>query len=41
MTWPPDHPLESFEMIAKRVVPKGFGKSKTSAGSAPNVLLAR
>ena len=26
-----DYPRESFEMIAKRVVPKGFGKSKTSA----------
>ena len=26
-----DHSKESFEMIAKRVVPKGFGKSKTSA----------
>jgi hypothetical protein len=26
-----DSPRESFEMIAKRVVPKGFGKSKTSA----------
>jgi hypothetical protein len=26
-----DYPRESFEMIAKRVVPKGFGSSKTSA----------
>jgi hypothetical protein len=26
-----DHPRESFEMIAKRVVPRGFGKAKTSA----------
>jgi hypothetical protein len=26
-----DYPRESFAMIAKRVVPKGFGKSKTSA----------
>jgi|ERR1700722_16548868 hypothetical protein len=26
-----DYPREGFEMIAKRVVPKGFGKSKTSA----------
>jgi len=26
-----DYPGESFEMIAKRVVPKGFGKTKTSA----------
>jgi hypothetical protein len=25
-----DHPRESFEMIAKRVVPKGFGKLKSS-----------
>jgi hypothetical protein len=25
-----DYPKESFEMIAKRVVPKGLGKSKTS-----------
>jgi hypothetical protein len=26
-----DHPRETFAMIAKRVVPKGFGKTKTSA----------
>ena len=26
-----DFPRESFEQIAKRVVPRGFGKSKTSA----------
>jgi hypothetical protein len=26
-----DYPRESFSMIAKRVVPKGFGKAKTSA----------
>jgi hypothetical protein len=26
-----DYPRETFEMIAKRVVPKGFGKAKTSA----------
>jgi hypothetical protein len=26
-----DHPRENFEMIAKRVVPRGFGKAKTSA----------
>ena len=26
-----DHPRESLEMITKRVVPKGFGNSKTSA----------
>jgi hypothetical protein len=25
-----DHPKESFEQIAKRVVPPGFGKSKTT-----------
>jgi hypothetical protein len=25
-----DHPRESFEMISKRIVPKGFGKSKSS-----------
>jgi hypothetical protein len=26
-----DHPKESFEQITKRVVPRGFGKSKTAA----------
>ncbi|MFZ3333546.1 MAG: hypothetical protein WA197_23105 [Candidatus Acidiferrales bacterium] len=26
-----DHPKESFARITKRVVPRGFGKSKTSA----------
>jgi len=26
-----DHPKESFEQIAKRLVPRGFGKSRTSA----------
>jgi hypothetical protein len=26
-----DYPKESFEQIATRVVPRGFGKSKTSA----------
>jgi hypothetical protein len=26
-----DHPRESFELIAKPVVPKGFGKPKSSA----------
>jgi hypothetical protein len=26
-----DYPREGFEMIARRVVPKGFGKNKTSA----------
>ncbi|MFZ3331970.1 MAG: hypothetical protein WA197_15145 [Candidatus Acidiferrales bacterium] len=26
-----DHPKESFEQIAKRVVPRGFGKSKANA----------
>jgi hypothetical protein len=25
-----DYPKENFEQIAKRVVPRGFGKSKTS-----------
>jgi hypothetical protein len=25
-----DHPSETFAQIAKRVVPRGFGKSKTS-----------
>jgi len=25
-----DYPKETFEQIAKRVVPRGFGKSKTS-----------
>jgi len=27
-----DYPKESFAQIAKRVVPRGFGKTKTSAG---------
>lgn len=27
----PDYPKETFAQIAKRVVPRGFGKSKTSA----------
>jgi len=26
-----DYPKETFEQIAKRVVPRGLGKSKTSA----------
>jgi hypothetical protein len=26
-----DHPTESFEQIAKRLVPRGFGKMKTAA----------
>lgn len=26
-----DYPKETFEQITKRVVPRGFGKSKTSA----------
>jgi len=26
-----DHSRENFELIAKRVVPRGFGKLKTSA----------
>lgn len=26
-----DHPKESFARITKRVVPRGFGKSKTTA----------
>jgi hypothetical protein len=26
-----DYPRESFVMVAKRVVPKGFGKLKSSA----------
>jgi hypothetical protein len=26
-----DYPNENFDQIAKRVVPRGFGKSKTSA----------
>jgi hypothetical protein len=25
-----DHPKETFEQIAKRVVPRGFGESRTS-----------
>jgi hypothetical protein len=31
MIWPWTIHGETFEMIAKRVVPKGFGKSKTTA----------
>jgi hypothetical protein len=26
-----DYPKENFDQIARRVVPRGFGKSKTSA----------
>jgi hypothetical protein len=26
-----DYPKESFQQVAKRVVPRGFGKTKTSA----------
>jgi|HubBroStandDraft_6_1064221.scaffolds.fasta_scaffold12814_5 hypothetical protein len=32
-----DYPKETFEQITKRVVPRGFGKAKTSAALKKSV----